>query len=57
MSVVAAAQHLGHGQTDQLGVADCRWPAWELGASRLDGDGKRFRVFVDPAGHPFCLSL
>jgi len=29
--------------------------ARELGASRLDAGGKRFRVFTDPAGHPFCL--
>lgn len=27
----------------------------ELGASRLPGGGERFRVFADPAGHPFCL--
>jgi catechol 2,3-dioxygenase-like lactoylglutathione lyase family enzyme len=27
----------------------------ELGASRLEGGGERFRVFADPAGHPFCL--
>jgi catechol 2,3-dioxygenase-like lactoylglutathione lyase family enzyme len=26
-----------------------------LGASRLGGGGERFRVFADPAGHPFCL--
>lgn len=25
-----------------------------LGATRLKG-GERFRVFADPAGHPFCL--
>jgi catechol-2,3-dioxygenase len=31
--------------------------ALELGASRFDGGGERFRVFADPAGHPFCLSL
>jgi catechol 2,3-dioxygenase-like lactoylglutathione lyase family enzyme len=30
--------------------------ALELGASRLNGGGERFRVFADPAGHPFCLS-
>lgn len=29
--------------------------ALELGASRLDGGGDRYRVFADPAGHPFCL--
>ena len=30
--------------------------ALELGASRLDGGGESFRVFADPAGHPFCLT-
>jgi catechol 2,3-dioxygenase-like lactoylglutathione lyase family enzyme len=29
--------------------------ALELGASRLDAGGERYRVFADPAGHPFCL--
>jgi catechol-2,3-dioxygenase len=29
--------------------------ARELGAARLDAGGARFRVFTDPAGHPFCL--
>jgi catechol 2,3-dioxygenase-like lactoylglutathione lyase family enzyme len=29
----------------------------ELGASRLESGGTRFRVFADPAGHPFCLTL
>jgi len=28
-----------------------------LGAARLPGEGKGFRVFADPAGHPFCLVL
>jgi hypothetical protein len=26
-----------------------------LGATRLDGQGPDFRVYADPAGHPFCL--
>ena len=29
--------------------------AVKLGASRLEGGGERFRVFADPAGHPFCF--
>ncbi len=29
--------------------------AVELGASRLEGGGERFRVLADPAGHPFCF--
>ena len=26
-----------------------------LGARRLPGEGEGFRVYADPAGHPFCL--
>jgi catechol 2,3-dioxygenase-like lactoylglutathione lyase family enzyme len=26
-----------------------------LGATRLPGEGNDFRVYADPAGHPFCL--
>ena len=29
--------------------------AFELGATRLEGGGESFRVFADPAGHPFCF--
>lgn len=29
--------------------------ALELGATRLEGGGETWRVFADPAGHPFCL--
>lgn len=29
--------------------------AVELGAKPLDGSPENFRVFADPAGHPFCL--
>jgi catechol 2,3-dioxygenase-like lactoylglutathione lyase family enzyme len=31
--------------------------ALALGATRLDGESldRHFRVFADPAGHPFCL--
>jgi catechol 2,3-dioxygenase-like lactoylglutathione lyase family enzyme len=38
---------------DDLDTGEVR--ALELGATRLDGGGKQFRVFADPAGHPFCL--
>ena len=38
---------------DDLDAAEAR--ALELGASRLTGGGEGFRVFADPAGHPFCL--
>jgi hypothetical protein len=27
----------------------------QLGAVRLGGEGEDFRVYADPAGHPFCL--
>jgi catechol 2,3-dioxygenase-like lactoylglutathione lyase family enzyme len=30
--------------------------ALELGATRLPGGEQTFRVFADPAGHPFCLT-
>jgi predicted enzyme related to lactoylglutathione lyase len=40
---------------DDLDAGEAR--ARELGASRLNGGGERFRVFADPAGHPFCLTL
>jgi catechol-2,3-dioxygenase len=38
---------------DNLDVGEAR--ALELGATRLPGGGESFRVFADPAGHPFCL--
>jgi catechol-2,3-dioxygenase len=38
---------------DDLDAGEAR--ALELGAARLDAGGERFRVFADPAGHPFCL--
>ncbi|HWG26407.1 VOC family protein [Actinospica sp.] len=31
--------------------------ALKLGASRLEAGGETFRVFTDPAGHPFCLTV
>jgi catechol-2,3-dioxygenase len=30
--------------------------ALALGATRLNGGGETYRVFADPAGHPFCLT-
>jgi catechol 2,3-dioxygenase-like lactoylglutathione lyase family enzyme len=39
---------------DDLDEGEAR--ALELGASRLDGGAEGFRVFADPAGHPFCLT-
>ena len=29
--------------------------ALDIGATRLDGSGPDWRVYADPAGHPFCL--
>jgi hypothetical protein len=40
---------------DDLDTGEAR--ALQLGASRLSGGGKMFRVFADPAGHPFCLTV
>jgi catechol-2,3-dioxygenase len=39
---------------EDMDAAEAR--ALELGASRLNGGGEGFRVFADPAGHPFCLT-
>jgi catechol 2,3-dioxygenase-like lactoylglutathione lyase family enzyme len=39
---------------DDLDAGQAR--AVELGASLLGGGGEQFRVFADPAGHPFCLT-
>jgi catechol 2,3-dioxygenase-like lactoylglutathione lyase family enzyme len=39
---------------DDLDTGEAR--ALELGATRLEGGGKTFRVLADPAGHPFCLT-
>jgi catechol 2,3-dioxygenase-like lactoylglutathione lyase family enzyme len=38
---------------DDIETADKRVVA--AGATRLDGGGETFRVYADPAGHPFCL--
>jgi hypothetical protein len=38
---------------DDIDAGDAR--ARELGATRLDAGGEHFKVFTDPAGHPFCL--
>jgi catechol 2,3-dioxygenase-like lactoylglutathione lyase family enzyme len=40
---------------DDLDAGEAR--ALELGATRLAGEGESFRVFADPAGHPFCLTV
>ncbi|ANC31750.1 VOC family protein [Isoptericola dokdonensis] len=34
---------------------DAEAAALAAGATRLPGGGETFRVFADPAGHPFCL--
>ena len=39
---------------DDLDAGEAR--VLELGASRLEGGGSTWRVFADPAGHPFCLT-
>jgi catechol 2,3-dioxygenase-like lactoylglutathione lyase family enzyme/predicted enzyme related to lactoylglutathione lyase len=40
---------------DDLDAGQAR--ALELGASPLEGGTETFRVFADPAGHPFCLCI
>lgn len=51
-----AAPQQGHLDivVDALDPGEAR--ALELGAVRLPGGGDTFRVFADPAGHPFCLT-
>jgi catechol 2,3-dioxygenase-like lactoylglutathione lyase family enzyme len=39
---------------DDLDAGEAR--AIELGATPQNSGGKSFRVFTDPAGHPFCLT-
>jgi catechol-2,3-dioxygenase len=36
-------------------IDDAESGALALGATRLPGGGDDFRVYADPAGHPFCL--
>ncbi|GAB2468748.1 hypothetical protein GCM10007967_23530 [Xylanimonas ulmi] len=43
---------LGIGERDP---DDAQAAALALGATALPGGGETFRVFADPAGHPFCL--
>ncbi len=38
---------------DDVDTAEER--ALAIGATRLPGEGGDFRVYADPAGHPFCL--
>jgi hypothetical protein len=38
---------------DDIGPAE--EAALTIGATRLEGGGPDFRVYADPAGHPFCL--
>jgi catechol 2,3-dioxygenase-like lactoylglutathione lyase family enzyme len=40
-------------EVDDIEAAEQRVLA--IGATRLPGEGKDFRVYADPAGHPFCL--
>jgi catechol 2,3-dioxygenase-like lactoylglutathione lyase family enzyme len=42
-------------RVDDLDTAEAA--AIALGARRLAGGGDDFRVFADPAGHPFCLCV
>ena len=40
-------------KVDDFDTADAA--VLKLGARRLEGGGETFRVYADPAGHPFCL--
>jgi catechol-2,3-dioxygenase len=41
-------------EVEDLDAGEAR--ALELGATRLEAGAESFRVFADPAGHPFCLT-
>lgn len=41
--------------TGERSLDDAEAAVLEAGATRLAGGGDSFRVFADPAGHPFCL--
>ncbi|HEX3593413.1 MAG TPA: VOC family protein [Pseudonocardiaceae bacterium] len=41
-------------EVDDLDTGESR--ALELGATKLADNAESFRVFADPAGHPFCLT-
>jgi hypothetical protein len=36
-------------------IGEAEPKVFALGAKRLPGEGSTFRVYADPAGHPFCL--
>jgi catechol-2,3-dioxygenase len=36
-------------------IDDAEKEVLALGATKLPGGGSTFRVYADPAGHPFCL--
>ncbi|GLY19523.1 hypothetical protein Kisp01_65370 [Kineosporia sp. NBRC 101677] len=42
-------------EVDDLDAGEAH--ALKAGATRVPGDQPTFRVFLDPAGHPFCLTL
>jgi predicted enzyme related to lactoylglutathione lyase len=42
-------------RVDDLDISEAQ--VLELGGSRLNGGGPKFRVFADPAGHPVCLTI
>lgn len=55
----SAAPKRYHMDLDVDNVAEAVERCLELGASKPDfqpGDGDRWTVLLDPAGHPFCVS-
>ncbi len=55
-SAVPAQMHLDLSAGDELDIPERR--AVELGATRAEvqPDPDRWRVLIDPAGHPFCIT-
>jgi catechol-2,3-dioxygenase len=43
-------------QVDYREIAALEERLMAIGATRLPGEGENWRVYADPAGHPFCLT-
>jgi hypothetical protein len=48
--------HLDLKVADEAAADEAEPAVLALGATRLPGGGKTFRVYADPAGKPFCLT-
>jgi hypothetical protein len=44
-----------HLDVEVADIDEAEWRVLELGATSANAHGPDFRVYFDPAGHPFCL--